>query len=74
MYISELYLSALSNIVIQLYSLRSVVFYFINIIYYLQVHLFILFLINQGSSTKIDWGPVINPPHQPRSGQLNRST
>ncbi len=26
--------------------------------------------LNQGSSTKTAWGPVTNPPHQPRSGEL----
>ncbi len=26
--------------------------------------------IEQGSSTKTAWGPVMNPPHQPRSGEL----
>ncbi len=26
--------------------------------------------VHQGSSTKTAWGPVMNPPHQPRSGEL----
>ncbi len=26
--------------------------------------------LEQGSSTKTAWGPVTNPPHQPRSGEL----